>query len=180
MEKTPNAKLQEQVQRVVTPAKKETVQARSWKKETEKTPTWKEVAEKAQVRTGKEPPKRETDVFEVLTEANHREYIPLAHYDARWYRTVWYYEREKAYKPIDPSKGIEWSRPEGWRPETPEETKERLKIRRLQHDQAKVGAVYNYFGKPDQKVRVVQVFENGPPQLNVSLLSWSRKNHFRG
>ena len=36
MEKTPSTKLQEQVQRVVTPAKKETVQARGWKKETEK------------------------------------------------------------------------------------------------------------------------------------------------
>ena len=89
MEKTLSPKIQEQVQSVVTPAKKETVQARSWKKETEKAPTWKEVAKKAQVRTWKEPPKRETGNFEGLTEANHRERFPLAHYDARWYRTVW-------------------------------------------------------------------------------------------
>ena len=40
-----------------------------------------------------------------------------------------------------------------------------------QSSQAKVSAVYNYFGNPNQKVRVVQVFEGGPPQLNVFFLS---------
>ena len=75
---------------------------------------------------------------------------------------MWWSERERSYKPRDPSKSIDLSRPEGWMPETPEEIKESLKITRLQHDQAKVGAVYNYFGK----VRVVNIF-NEPPQVQV-------------
>ena len=164
MEKTSGTKLQEQEHRVVTPTKKEATQARGWKV----------VAKKRQARGWKEPTKKKVGDFEGLTKVEHKECFPLPHYDARWYRTVWYCDREKQYKPRDPSKGVEWSRPEGWRPESPEEMKKRLKIRRLQHDQAKVGAVYNYFGKPDQKVRVVQVFEGGPAQLNVFPLSGNK------
>ena len=124
-----------------------------------------------QGRGWKEPTKKEADEFEGLIKAEHRKHFPFVHYDARWYRTVWYCDREKQYKPRDPSKEIEWSHPEGWRPESPEEKKKRLKIRRLQHDQAKVDAVYNYFRKPDQNIRVVQVFERGAPQVNVFPLS---------
>ena len=97
MEKPPSTKFQEQKQRVVTPTKKEAEQARGWKA----------VVKKAQWRGWKVPTKKEAGDFEGLTEAEHRECSPLAHYDTRWYRTVWYCDCEKQYKPRYPSKGIE-------------------------------------------------------------------------
>ena len=96
----------------------------------------------------------ERKIFDRLTVVEHRKRFPYAHQDKRWGRTVWYCEREKRYKPRDPSKEVQWERPVGWRPESVEEKVERelfvrLKIWRLNQRQAKVGSVYNYFGQPD-------------------------------
>ena len=85
---------------------------------------------------------------------------------------MWWSERKRSYKPRDPSKSIDWSHPEGWKPETSEEVKERLKIARLQHDEVKVGGIYQFFGKPDRKVRVWRVY-NEPPMVQIIELNGS-------
>ena len=89
-------------------------------------------------RTGDKTPKKK----------EHPAHKWYKHLDARWYRNVWWSKRKKSYKPRDPSKGIDWSRPEGWMPETPEEIKERCKIARLQHDEVKLGGIYNFLESP--------------------------------
>ena len=114
----------------------------------------------------------EKKIFDRLTKAEHRERFPRAHYDERWGRTVWYCEREKRYKPRDPSKEIQWKRPVGWRPESVEEKVERelfirLKIWRLNQRQARVGSVYNYFGQPDNQVMIIEKCYKTAPQVLV-------------
>ena len=79
---------------------------------------------------------------------------------------MWWSERETSYKPRDPSKTIDWSRPEGWKPKTPEEVKARFKIARLQHNEVKVGGIYQLVGKPNCKVRVWHIY-NEPPQVQI-------------
>ena len=52
---------------------------------------------------------------------------PLEHLDARWARTVYRSEREKAYKPRYPDVPVLWVRTPDWKPETDEEIAERCK-----------------------------------------------------
>ena len=127
------------------------------------------------VKKSSEDIKREAEerkIFNGLTEAEHKERFPYAHQDARWGRTVWYCEREHKYKPRDPSKEVQWKRPVGWRPESVEERVERelfvkLKIWRLDQNQAKVGSVYNYFGQPDNLVKIIGKCYKTAPQVLV-------------
>ena len=60
----------------------------------------------------------------------------------------------------------------GWRPETAEEVEERekfvrLKIWRLDQDKVKVGAVHNYFGQPDKKVKIINKLYIRAPTIQV-------------
>ena len=64
------------------------------------------------------------------------------HLDARWSRTVWWCDREKAYKPRNPAKPIVWLRTPDRKPETVEEAEARCKNGyRLEHNKVKVGGI---------------------------------------
>ena len=70
---------------------------------------------------------------------------PLEHLDARWARTVYWSEREKAYKPRYPDVPVLWVRTPDWKPETDEEIAERRKGwadgYRLSHKEALLGGI---------------------------------------
>lgn len=119
-----------------------------------------------------ESEEKERKIFGGLTEAEHRERFPLAHLDERWKRTVWYCEHERRYKSRDPTKEVQWGRPAGWKPETAAEAEtraicSRYKIWRLNQEDAKVGCVYNYFGHPDKKVRILEKVYRTAPRVLV-------------
>ena len=114
----------------------------------------------------------ERKIFNGLTKAEHRERFPFGHLDERWRRTVWYCKREHQYKSRDPTKEVQWERPAGWKPETAAEAEtraicSRYKIWRLDQEEAKVGCVYNYFGHPEKKVRIVGKVPLAAPRVEV-------------
>ena len=93
------------------------------------------------------------------------------HLDARWARTVYRSEREKAYKPRYPDVPVPWVRTPDWKPETDEEIAERRKGwadgYRLSHKEALLGGIYRFFEDPERKVRIVHIFHDDKPTVQV-------------
>ena len=138
MEKTVHFVPQEQVSKIVTPDKGEVVKAPTQGKRNDDPPIiqpWAKIV--------KTEPEDRTLKSKYYTLEQHKWF---EHLDARWSRTVWWSDYER-----DPSKPIVWSHAPSWKPETPEEAKERCKNQsgyRLQHNGVKVGGIYKFFKIP--------------------------------
>ena len=126
----------------------------------------------------------------IKIEESEKSYVALRSYesdqpsffDDRWIRTVYWDRDDHSYKPRDLGKPVVWSPPEGWKPETEEELKQRTKFwyprgTCLHHSYALPGAIYRLFEGPEYaKVRVTHVFRGRSiPQVLVKDLDGSNE-----
>ena len=121
--------------KVVTPEKDQVAKASNSKKRARE-----EQVEEAPGEDYK--PKRVREIW-IRNPETEKLKCPLEHLDARWARTVYWSEREKAYKPRNPNVPVPWKRTPNWKPETAKEVAERCKGwatgYRLEHEKALVG-----------------------------------------
>ena len=97
-------------------------------------------------------------------------------FDNRWFRSVYWDPCIQRYESRDYPKPVIWTAPDGWKPETEEEFKERSKDwlfegTRLDHKQVCVGGKHLLYEGPEHtKVRVTAVNHGKlPPKVYVRL-----------
>ena len=129
MEKTVHFEPQEQVSNVVTPGKEEVG------KRTNRPPII-----QPQAKIAKTEPEVRILKCKWILPGQYKEF------EQKWSRTIWWSEREQAWKPRNPSKLIVWARSPDWKPETAEEAEERYKKgRRLEHKEVRAGGIHRFF-----------------------------------
>ena len=119
MEKIIRFKPRVQEAKAVTPDKGEVAKAPDWGERIHGPPIvqpWTKASRKGLNKS----PETVREIW-VRNPESDKERFPLEHLDARWARTVYWSEREKTYKPRDPTKPVPWIHTPNWKPETDED-----------------------------------------------------------